>query len=56
MKTNFEKNLPTIKVGNTPKKIVMAVLKGQKNKETNKGLKSKAWKTQTKKLEKTQKD
>lgn len=33
----------------------MAVLKGQKSKETTKGLKSKAWKTQTKKVGKKKK-
>lgn len=35
MKTNYEKNLPIIKIGNVPKKkIVVVTRRGQRSKET----------------------
>lgn len=34
MKTNCEKNLPTIQIGNLPKKKIVATLRGQRSKET----------------------
>lgn len=34
MKTNCEKNLPTIQIGNLPQKKIVATLRGQRSKET----------------------